>query len=57
MAEGEMVNENFISSKARLVARNLKVNVNLSATDKESLINVSFLVQYGVIFLSSSLKS
>jgi len=57
MAEGEMVTENFISSKTRPVARNLKVNVNLSSTDKESLITVSFLVKYGVIFLSSSLKS
>ena len=31
-----MVPENFISSKARPVARNLKVNANLSSTDKES---------------------
>jgi len=57
MAEGEMVTEKFISSKARPVARNLKVNTNLSSTDKESFITVSFLVKYGVIFLSSSLKS
>ena len=57
MAEGEMVTENFISSKARPVARNLKVNANLSSTDKESLITVSFLVKYRVIFLRSSLKS
>jgi len=57
MAEGEMVTENFISSKARPVARNLKVNANLSSTDKEFLIIVFFLVKYGVIFLSSSLKS
>ena len=40
MAEGEMINENFISSKARPVARNLKVNANLSSTDKESLITI-----------------
>ena len=57
MAEGEMVPENFISSKARAVARNLKVNSNLSSTDKESLITVFFVVEYGVIFLSSSLNS
>ena len=30
MAEGEMVTKNFISSKARPVARNLKVNANRS---------------------------
>jgi len=40
MAEGEMVTENFISSKACPVARNLKVNANLSSTDKESLITI-----------------
>jgi len=57
MAEGEMVTENFISSKARPVARNLKVNANLSSTDKKSLLTVSFLVKYGVIFMISSLKS
>jgi len=57
MAEGEMVTENFISSKARPVARKLKVNANLSSTDKESLITVFFVVQYRVIFLSSSLNS
>jgi len=57
MAEGEMVTENFISSIARPVARNLKVNANLPTTDKESLKTVYFLVKYGVIFLSSSLKS
>ena len=57
MAEGEMVAENFISSKARLVARNLKVKANLSSTDEESLITEYFLVKYGVIFLNSSLKS
>ena len=53
MAEGEMVTENFISSKARPVARNPKVNANLSSTDKESLIPVFFVVEYRVIFLSS----
>ena len=57
MAEGEMVTENFISSKARPVARHLKVNANLSSTDKESLITVFFVVKYRVIFLSSSLNS
>jgi hypothetical protein len=57
MAEGEMINENFISSKPHPVARNLKVNANYSSTNKESLITVSFLVKYRVIFLSSSLKS
>jgi hypothetical protein len=57
MAEGEMVTENFLSSKVRPVARNLKVNTNLSSTDKESLLTVSFLVKYGVVFMSSSLKS
>jgi len=57
MAEVEMVTENFITSKARPVTRNLKVNANLYSTDKESLITVSVLVKYGVIFLSSSLKS
>jgi len=57
MDEGEMVTENFIISKTRPVARNLKVKANLSSTDKESLITVSFLVKYGVIFLSSSLQS
>ena len=46
MAEGEMVTENFVSLKARPVSRNLKVNANLSSTDKESPINVSFLVKY-----------
>jgi hypothetical protein len=40
MAEGEMVTENFISLKARPVARNLKVNTNLSSTNKESLITI-----------------
>jgi hypothetical protein len=40
MAEGEMITENLISSKARPVARNLKVNVNLTSTDKESLITI-----------------
>jgi len=54
MAEGEMVTENFTSSKARPVARNLKVNANLSSTDKESLITVFFVVDYRLIFLSSS---
>ena len=53
MAEGEMVTENYISSKARPVARNLKVNANLSSTDKESLITVFFVVEYRVIFLIS----
>jgi hypothetical protein len=53
MAEGEIIRENFISLKARPVARNLKVNANLSSIDKESLITVSFLVKCGVIFLSS----
>ena len=57
MAEGEMVIENFISLKARPVARNLKVNANLSSTDKESLITAFFVVEYRVIFLSSSLNS
>ena len=57
MAEGEMVTENFISSKARPVARKLKVNANLSSTDKESLITVFSVVEYRVIFLSSSLNS
>ena len=38
-----MVTENFISSKARPVARNLKVYANLSYTDKETLITVFFL--------------
>ena len=57
MAEGEMVTENFITSKARPVAKNLKVNANLSSTDKESLITVFFVVEYRVIFLSSSLNS
>ena len=47
-----MVTENFVSSKARPVARNLKVNDNLSSTDKESLITVFFVVEYGVIFLA-----
>jgi len=40
VAEGEMVTENFISSKARPVAGTLKVNANLSSTDKETLISV-----------------
>jgi len=40
MPEGEMVTENFLSSKARPVARNLKVNANLSSTDKDSLITI-----------------
>ena len=57
MDEGEMVTENFISSKARPVVRNLEVNANLSSTDKESLITVFFVVEYRVIFLSSSLNS
>ena len=57
MAEGEMVTENFISSIARPVVRNLKINANLSSTDKESLITVVFVVEYRVIFLSSSLNS
>jgi len=56
MAEGEMVTENFIPSKPHPVARNLKVNANLSSTDKESLIIVFFVVEYRVIFLSSSLN-
>jgi hypothetical protein len=37
MAEGEMVTENFVSSKARPVAKHLKVNANLSSADKEPL--------------------
>ena len=57
MAEGEMATGNFIFSKARPVARNLEVNANLSSTDKESLIAVFLVVQYRVIFLSSSLNS
>jgi len=57
MAEGEMVTENFISSKARPVARNLTVNAKLSSTDKETLITVFFVVEYRVIFFSSSLNS
>jgi len=57
MAEGEMVIENFISSKARPVERNLKVNANLSSTDKEFLVSVFFVIEYRVIFLSSSLNS
>jgi len=43
MAEGEMVTENFISSKARQEARNRKVNANLSSNDKESLKTLFFL--------------
>jgi len=35
-----MVTENFISSKARPVARNIKVNANLSSIVKESLITI-----------------
>ena len=46
MAEGEMVTENFISSKARPMARNLKDNANLSSTDKESLMTVFFVVEF-----------
>jgi len=57
MAKREMMTENFISSKARPVARNLKVNANLSSTNKLFLITVYFLFRYGVIFLSSSLKN
>ena len=57
MAEGEMVTENFLSSKARPVARNLKVNANLFSADKESLIIVFFVVEYRVKFFSSSLNS
>jgi len=49
MAEGEMVTENFMYSKARPVARNLKVNVNLSSTDKKSLITVFFVVEFLII--------
>ena len=41
-----MVTENFISSKARPVARILKVNAILSSKDKESLITVFFVVEY-----------
>jgi len=52
-----MVTENFISSKALPVARKLKVNAKLSSNDKESLITVFFVVEYTVIFLSSSLNS
>ena len=47
-----MVTENFISSKARPVARNLKVNANLSSTDKESLITLFFVVEYRAIKLN-----
>jgi len=57
MAEEEMATENFISSKARPVARKLKVKANLSSTDKETLITVFFVVEYRVIFLRSSLNS
>jgi len=57
MAEGEMLVENFISSKARPVARYIKVNAKLSSTDKESIITVFFVVEYRVIFLSSALNS
>ena len=49
MAEGEMLTDNFISSKARPVARNLKVNASLSSTDKESLITVFFVVEFLII--------
>ena len=52
-----MVTENFISSKARPVARKLKVKANLSSTDKETLITVFFVVEYKVIFFRSSLNS
>ena len=44
-----MDTENFIYSKARPVARNLKVNANLSSTDKESLITVYFVVEFLII--------
>ena len=40
MPEGEMETENFIFSKARPMARNLKFKANLSTTDKVSLITV-----------------
>jgi hypothetical protein len=40
MAEGKMVTK--LSSKACPVARTLKVNFNVSSTDKESLITASF---------------
>ena len=48
-----MVTENFIFSKARPVARNLKVNANISSADKESLISVLIFVEYRVLFLSN----
>ena len=51
-----MITENFVPSKARPVARKLKVNANLSSADKEFLITVFFVVEYRV-FLSSSLNS
>ena len=49
MSKGEMVTENFVSSKASPVARKLKVNANLSSTDKESLITVFFVVEFLII--------
>ena len=57
MDEGEIVTENFISSKDRPVSRNLKFEANLTSAHKESLITAFLVVDYRVIFLSSSLNS